>query len=59
MSTKIAPDDESDDPAADLPDEPAPEGKLEEDPPEQQADGLGAKKGSAATIAGRQGGVHN
>jgi hypothetical protein len=59
MSKKIAADDESDDQAADSPEESAPEGKQEADPAEQKAGGLGGKKDSDATASSLQGGVHN
>ncbi len=58
MSKKIAADVESDEQAADLPEEPAPEENQEVAPAEKQAGGLGGKKGDA-TSSGLQGGVHN
>jgi hypothetical protein len=60
MTRKTADDDESDDQAADLPEESAPEGKQEVAPAEPKAaGGLGGKRAGDATSSGLQGGVHN
>jgi hypothetical protein len=61
VNKKIAADDESEDQAADLPEEAAPEGSQEADPAEQKAGGTGGKNDPdvISTATGLQGGVHN